>query len=203
MLSLQRQRGFSMVEVLVVVAVLTTMLAALVPSVMDWIRAARVRNAAEAVYTGLQKVRIEAIKRNVSVTFWLVSSPESGGPPDKNCQLRSNSASWVVSIESPAGACHHEPSTTVTPKIVAAHGEGAVSSGVSVRGIGSDGQAAAMSVTFNGAGQTTMDAAALRRVDFDHEAESARKYSVQISPGGDVRLCDRIVKDAFDPRRCA
>lgn len=202
MLRRPRPRGFSMVEVLAVVAVLSLMLAALAPSVMEWIRAARIRNAAEAVYSGLQKARIEAIKRNIPVTFWLVSAPEAGGPPDKNCEVRADSASWVVSLESPEGSCHLAPSTSIVPKIVATHGAGAVSSGVSVSGLGSDGKTAAMAVTFNGTGQTTMDAAALRRVDFDHGAASARKYSVQISPAGDVRLCDRVVTETSDPRRC-
>ncbi|MDR6890698.1 MULTISPECIES: GspH/FimT family pseudopilin [Variovorax] len=203
MLSAKQQRGFSMVEVLAVVAVLSLMLAALAPGVMDWVRAARVRNAAEAVYSGLQKARIEAIKRNVPVTFWLVSAPDSGALPGKDCKVNAKSASWVVSLESPAGQCEVSPSTTTTPKIVATHGAGTVAAGVSVSGLANDGTTPAMSVTFNPLGQTTMNSAALSRINFDHEAESARKYSVQVSEAGDIRLCDRVVKNAGDPRRCA
>ncbi len=192
-----------MVEVLAVVAVLSLMLAALAPGVMDWVRAARVRNAAEAVYSGLQKARIEAIKRNVPVTFWLVSAPDSGAPPGKDCGLNARSASWVVSLESPVAQCHIGPSTTSTPKIVTAHGAGAVAAGVSVAGLSADGTTPATSVTFNPLGQTTMNSAALSRINFDHEAKSARKYSVQVSAAGDIRLCDRVVESATDPRRCA
>jgi type IV fimbrial biogenesis protein FimT len=198
----QKQCGFSLVEVLAVVAVLSLMLAALAPGVMDWVRAARVRGAAEAVYSGLQKARIEAIKRNGPVTFWLVSAPDSGAPPGSDCQVNAKSASWVVSLESPAGRCDVGPSTTAAPKIVAIHGAGAVASGVSVAGLGANGTTPASSVTFNALGQTTMSTAALSRINFDHEAESARQYSVQVSAAGDIRLCDRVVKDAKDPRRC-
>lgn len=203
MLIRDRRRGFSLLEVLAVVAVLTLMLAALVPSVMEWVREARTRNAAEAVYSGLQKARIEAIKRNVPVTFWLVSGPESGAPPDKTCAVDAKSASWVVSLQSPVGRCHVGPSPTVAPGIVAVHGAGVVAKGVEVKGLSGGGAATASSVTFNGLGQIASDSSSLSRVDFDHEEDSARKYRVQISPGGDIRLCDRVVTDASDPRRCA
>ena len=192
-----------MMEVLTVIAVLSLMLAALAPGVMDWMRAARVRNAAEAVYSGLQKARIEAIKRNTPVTFWLVSAPASGAPPGNDCAVNAASASWVVSLDAPTGQCGVGPSTTTTPKIVATHGAGNVAAGVSVAGLAVNGTTPATSVTFNALGQTTMNSAALSRIDFDHEAKSARKYSVQVSAAGDIRLCDRVVESTTDPRRCA
>jgi len=65
--------GFTLVELVVTMAVLSLLAFAVMPSVADWIRSTRVRNAAEAVQNGLQKARTEALRQNKNVTFWLVS----------------------------------------------------------------------------------------------------------------------------------
>lgn len=65
-------KGFSLVELMVVVAVIGFLLATGLPSFNTWIQNSKIRGAAEAVLSGLQSARSEAIRRNARVTFTLL-----------------------------------------------------------------------------------------------------------------------------------
>ncbi|WP_287655570.1 GspH/FimT family pseudopilin, partial [Accumulibacter sp.] len=67
-------RGFSLVELLVGMAILGVLLAIAMPAFSNWLRNARVRTAAESVQNGLQLARAEAVRRNTSVRFQLVTT---------------------------------------------------------------------------------------------------------------------------------
>jgi type IV fimbrial biogenesis protein FimT len=83
-------RGFSLVELIVGMAILGVLLAIAMPAFSNWLRNARVRTAAESVQNGLQLARAEAVRRNTTMRFQLVdttrrqlraehSRPELGG----------------------------------------------------------------------------------------------------------------------------
>ncbi|WP_305073698.1 GspH/FimT family pseudopilin [Propionivibrio sp.] len=72
-------QGFSLVELMVVVAVLAILASLAVPSFQELIAAQRVRAAASALYESLLLARSEAIKRNSSVTLSPNSSDLSNG----------------------------------------------------------------------------------------------------------------------------
>lgn len=59
-----RLRGFSLVELLVVVAVLGLVLMLGLPNVSAWLQNTQIRNSAEAMISGLQLARAEALRRN-------------------------------------------------------------------------------------------------------------------------------------------
>ena len=71
-----RRRGFTLIEALVVVAILSTLLALVVPSAVEWIRVQRVKASADELVTDLQFARSEATRRNleVAVTFRTVAA---------------------------------------------------------------------------------------------------------------------------------
>ena len=73
----RRARGFTLVELLVALALLLAMAATAIPPLAGHLRAERVRGAALAMRTLLQKARAEAAARaaNVAVVF----DPELGG----------------------------------------------------------------------------------------------------------------------------
>src|SRR5580700_9727263 len=105
------QRGVTLIELAVVLAVVAILFATAAPSFAAWIHNVQIRTATESVQNGLQLARAEAIRRNRSVMFWLTSNAT---PP---------TADWVVGCANPAGAgsvpeqpgdCPGTP-TTATP----------------------------------------------------------------------------------------
>lgn len=69
--------GFSLVEMIIVVAIAGVLLAIAVPSLQSSITSARTRGVAESIYTGLSQARSEAIRRNAPMRFQLVSTLDS------------------------------------------------------------------------------------------------------------------------------
>lgn len=79
-------RGFSLIELMVTVAVLAVGLALAAPTLSTQIANYRLRSAAEGVLNGLNFARAEAVRRNSNVSFTLAT----GG------------AGWTVAQVSPA-----------------------------------------------------------------------------------------------------
>jgi type IV fimbrial biogenesis protein FimT len=197
-----RNGGYSMVEVLVTIAVLAVLLAAVTPSAAGLIANLRLRGAAEAVMTGLQKARSEAIKSNQIVTFWLVSASTTAAL-DKTCALSATSSSWVVSYDNPAGFCDSDPSTTTMPRIVQINNTGPSSSNLVVSALDADGNASTQA-SFNGFGRKP-DAATrldISTIDFSSNTSGTKRLRVQVSLIGGVRMCDPDVTATADPRYC-
>lgn len=70
----QHQAGFTLVELMVVVALLGVLSALASPSFLGWLERTRVRSAAEAIHSGIQLARVEALSRNAPVRFTLQPS---------------------------------------------------------------------------------------------------------------------------------
>ncbi len=195
------QQGFNLIEALVTVSVLGILLAATVPSMSDWIKSTNVRGLAETTQNGLQRARTEAMKRNRTVTFWLVS-PAGTSLPGDTCALSSASAAWVVSVDDPSGKCNIAPSPSTDPRIVQIYGPGRAADGITVTAVDGSGNPAS-SVSFNGYGQRV--GGGLATIDLARTASTTvRPLRVQISSSGSVRMCDPVATavDANDPRAC-
>ena len=191
-----RSGGFTLIELMVGLAILGLLLLAVLPDMTQWVRNTRVRNAAESIQNGMQKARMEALRRNASVTFWLVTSA------DGSCALSSAAGSWVISLDNPSGHCGDAASTDTAPRIVEAHsaGDGYVDVVVSSRA--TDGATAAKSVTFNGFGQVVNGSTDVATVNFTHAITTdTRPLRVTVAPGGGVRMCDPSVVST-DARAC-
>lgn len=185
-----------MIEMAVTMGVLGLLLATAMPSGASWIRNMRLRSTAESMQNGLQRARMEAIRRNTSVSFWMVSTPSSGAL-DSTCALSSTGASWVVSQDSPAGACAADPSKTTAPRIVISRSsaEGNAQS-VSVVARQIDQSTAAQAVTFNGLGRVLTTAAdgsvPIGVINFVVAASDtdSRALRIVVSSAGMIALCD-------------
>ena len=89
MLRSQRQTGFSLVEVVIVIAIIGILAGMAVPSFLEFTRNQRIRAAASDMHVSLMRARSEALKRNLSVTIqptsttnwglgWSIADPDAG-----------------------------------------------------------------------------------------------------------------------------
>jgi len=68
------QRGISLVEILISIAIVAMVLAMAAPSSLTWIQNLQLRNAAESALSGIKMARLEALRRNTTVAFELTDS---------------------------------------------------------------------------------------------------------------------------------
>jgi type IV fimbrial biogenesis protein FimT len=138
---LNRTDGFTLIELMVTIALLGILSSLAAPSFTQWIQNQHIRTAAEGIYNGLQLAEAEAAKRNQVVDFALVSSTPTAGTAPVPTSAGPN---WVVAVDqggAPAASgfimgglgSDGGPSATVaaTSSVVSFSGVG-VSSGVTV-----------------------------------------------------------------------
>jgi prepilin-type N-terminal cleavage/methylation domain-containing protein len=86
-----RDTGFSLIELMIVIAIAGIALAIAVPNLQDSIISARTRGVAESIQSGLLLARSESIKRNGMMRFQFVSTIT-----DTGCTPSATSRLWVV-----------------------------------------------------------------------------------------------------------
>ncbi|WP_457420850.1 pilus assembly FimT family protein [Roseateles sp. P5_E7] len=208
MLSLQRQRGVSLIEGLVALVIGGILLAMALPSFSAWITGTRIRATAEGLLSGLQLAKSEATTRNTQVRFQLTTSL------DANCRRTTTSANWVVDVvdanaaaDSVEGQCNAAPSDTVAPSILQLRAATETGSGALVN-------AGADQIIFNGLGRQAPvvvgGATNAVTVDITPISANGRCLSdggkitclrIVISPAGQVRMCNPSAASA-DPQSC-
>jgi type IV fimbrial biogenesis protein FimT len=188
-----RGRGFTIIEVLVTLTVLSLVLMLGLPNISAWLQNTQIRNSAEAMVSGLQLARAEALRRNRQVRFNIVDTL------DASCNLIASGGSWVVSMSDPTAKCSVDPSETVDPFILQKRSSqegaqnvaiGASASSVFFNGLGSASGSLQVSVTNPSGGACQAAAGPMRCLQ------------VNVSSSGSVRMCDPAVSDATDPRKC-
>ncbi len=170
--------GFSLIELMVVVAVLGILTAFALPSYSVWMENTRIRNAAESIQAGLQIARAEAIKHNAKVQFKLVGA----------------TSTWTVGcVNVVVAGC---------PATIASHsgGEG----GAANITVATNNEAT--TAVFSSLGTVVQAANPLTQVDVDSSALTAtdrRNLSILIFASGGSRMCDPYSGlAATDARKC-
>ena len=193
-MNLNRQAGMSLIELMIGIVVLGILLALGAPTFFRWTQSSQIRNAAEGIHNGLMLARAEAVRRNTTVRFQFVTTTTGA------CALSDTGANWVVSLDSPAGACDAAPSDNVAPRIVQVRSaaEGSRNAAVNAGGVSE--------ITFNGTGQATGGAPAAINVTNPTGGACApggpmRCMRVTVATGGQIRMCDPA-RAADDPQGC-
>jgi type IV fimbrial biogenesis protein FimT len=196
------RRGLTLIEVVVVLALLAILAFAVGPNVVSAVGNQRIRGSSESLMQGLQRARNEALKMNRPVSLWLVT-PNGSGALDNTCALAATARSWVVSLNDPAGKCAAANGLTVDPMIIERPVSGSTAGTVAIAALQSDGSTAATSVTFDGFGRVTA-ATAIATIDLDLATPSNdyRRLRIEVGRGGSVRLCEPAITATDDPRRC-
>ena len=184
-----KQRGFTILEVMIAVTLAAFILMSTAPSISAWMRNTRIRTAAESMSNGLMQARNEAVRRNQPVSFYLVSESDPAAMSD-SCTLSSTGAGWVVALTSPDSKCATDRGT-----FIALRPPGDAAGGLAVA-------ANATTVTFNGYGQIS-NATPINCIRLTNSSDaSARALNIAVGAGGQVRMCDPKVTDTNDPRVC-
>ena len=172
-------RGFTLIEIMVSLAVLGILLMVALPNFSEWLQNQQLRAASEATLNGLQAARGAAIRRNVLVQFQQTSPTQSA---------------WAVT----------EVGTGLLVQS-RAHEEGSPNARVDAAPAGATTVTYAPlgSVVANADGSPTVT-----KFDVSNPAGGScqpggpmRCLRVTISGGGSLRLCDPIV-GVSDPRSC-
>jgi len=196
------QRGFTLIELMIGLAIVALVLLLALPSFTIFLQNAQIRNAAESTLAGLNLARTEAVRRNTAVRFQFVSDLTAA------CTLSTTSLAWVVSRADPTTACNAAPSETVAPLLIQARSatEGTKNAAVTVTG--------GSTAIFTGLGR--LQGAGITQIDISNSTGvcqyvdpvngKMRCLRIMVSTGGQARMCDPQVAvpvpPVIDPRAC-
>ena len=114
------ERGFTLIEIMISIAILTILVMVAVPSMTDLIRDQRVKNATFDVYASLTFARSEAIKRGAAVDIvpTLAADWGSGWQVQvqlNNAPLKNQDAINGINILGPVGTISYQRDGRITP----------------------------------------------------------------------------------------
>jgi type IV fimbrial biogenesis protein FimT len=169
--------GFSLVEVMVAVGLLSLLVLLVMPGYREWIDRSRVMAASGSVADGLRLARHEAVQRGARTRFEL--DGERG-------------AHWMACVLPPGGAT----CTDAGDAGLLAQGDAAETGGVLLSMAGGG-------VEFNGEGRPVEDAGTSgARVEITSAADPSRRMVAIVGTGGVVRRCDPDAAPGTYPGMC-
>ena len=159
--------GFSLVELMVVVAIIGISAAVGVPSFFSWVQDTKTRSVAESLQNGIKLAQTEAVRRSRQVRFSLTDAT-----PALGATTSVTGKNWMIDAAPISGS-------TDAAEFVQGSASGVGGNSVVVTGSN-------VSITFNSIGRVTTGAATYAITN----ARGGRALNVTISQSGKVRMCD-------------
>ena len=192
------QRGVTLVELMVGLAILAGLLAMAIPFAGHMITNAKIRTAAESILSGLQLARSSAVTMNTQVQFVLTTGVDSSW--SVSCVTSTSSTGCVNPSTGNPPIQSHSASESTSLVAVAPNVTNLVFNGFGVL-------TPATLATLPAATSTTASTAnicvGLAGVDLtsSYNSSSERRLKVVVGTGGTVRLCDPALAYP-DPQAC-
>ena len=205
--------GFSLIEVMIAVAVIGVVLGVGLPAIGDWIQNRQVNALAESIASGIRLAQSEAVQRNVQVEMVLTTSDVTAYTPNvaanasndpSTATLTAGSSSFAKTDASPNWMVRVTGATTIAGfiqgKLARDGSENARFSGPAGVRFSPLGRVSA-SIAANGA--AAVPAGSLQLIVVNPYANSSQRTQrcINVSTGGSVKICDPRAASG-DPRAC-
>ncbi len=193
MLIKSKQRGVSLIEVMIGIVIVSILTALAIPNYKEWIQNQQIRTAAESILNGIRLTRNEAVKNNgrarlvlcgLPASSWEVLAVSVGAPApvaSQACGAGSNAAAGEIRVQERSG----QEGSRLAQVVVTPNG--------------------ATTVTFNSFGRVVANAdasASLTQIDVFNPAGD-RPLRITVGAAGNTRMCDPSpLLPATDPRHC-
>lgn len=186
--------GFTMVELVVSLALFAVLVAATVPSLKTWIANNKVRAVADALQNGIRLAQSEALNRSRQVVFALTTStsPQSdftGG----TLSASASGTSWVI-VTIPAMVDGSESAVLVSSGVLTSAGTPVTITGPAEVCFNSLGRLVANPTTGLAGGSCTPATASnlttIPNYTYGITLSGGHSMNVQLALGGQVHMCD-------------
>jgi type IV fimbrial biogenesis protein FimT len=185
-------RGFSLLELMVVITVIAILVGLAVPSYRSWMANTRVRSAAESIQNGLRTARNEAAQRGTNVRFEITSTDSAW----QVCQLADTKTTCAdggtLITQHTAGDTGGVVLTGATDAAKLSDFD-EITGGIPA-GITFGAMARPLSADYNNT--------ALLRIDATSTAPDARRLVTTISAGGSIQMCDAALDKGVAATGC-
>lgn len=191
------QRGFSIIELLIAVAIVAMLMLLAAPSAATWIQNTRLRSAAESVVSCLTNARLEAIKRNTVVSCQMTDPASSAWNVCLYDAVNNVCLTAAGSVLMKRDASEDNGITTLGIGTTTSASSSALGSGFQVPG----------SATFDSFGRLAATAPSnAMRVDVRNmqlATADERRLVIFITLGGQIHMCDPKLSYPSSPQACA
>lgn len=195
-----RQRGFTLVELMIGLVILAILLSTGLPAFSLWIQNTQTRTGAESILNGLQLARTEAVTRNANVRFTVTST---GGTVDwrVGCVTAVGDINLDLVDDCPANIQSRTAAEgSRNARIGASTGVPGAFGTAIASGTGLSSGTAGVTFTFLGRMANSTD---ITRIDVTNSSTTdARRMVITIGTGGTIRMCDPAVSLASNPQGC-
>lgn len=184
--SCRSSAGFTLIELVITIAILGLLLMQAVPSYQEWIANTRVRTSTDAIQNGLMLAKAEALRRNAKVQLAFTSTEPTAA--NVNAIVTSTTGtSWVARI-------YH--STNVYTSADFIQGRGASDGGNNTTVT-----AGQSTLVFTGIGTLSPVPAADVAINVSGTG-ATRPLRITVSRAGAIRMCDPGLSIATSPMGC-
>jgi type IV fimbrial biogenesis protein FimT len=185
-------RGFTLIEMVIAMAIFGILVAATIPAMSTWIANTKVRAVADALQNGVRLAQAESLRRSRQVVFALTNSstPQNGG-----FSAAANGTYWAIQTI-PAMTDGSEAPVVVESGVLTSAGSSVLITGQAEICFNSMGRLVANGTTGVGGGTCTVPTAGVNSrtvptlnyvITLTH---ADHPLQVEVALGGQVHLCD-------------